>query len=111
MAYSLKSHPSNYELRFLQAYRDKRQRNWRIFIPISHKERGLVADRGYSTAPGVHHVASKKAYVMVRVNTKSLLIQNIKGDQFPLLKNVMEISKAGTVRSWKVQVPGAKASI
>lgn len=71
----------------------------------------IIADRGYSTAPGVHHVASKKAYVMVRVNTQSLVIQNLKGGEFPLLKNVMEIKKAGIVRSWHVQIPGRKSDI
>lgn len=71
----------------------------------------IVADRGYSTAPGVHHVASKKAYVMVRVNTTSLVIQNLNGDQFSLLKNVMGIKKTGTVRFWKVQIPGGKGNV
>jgi len=32
----------------------------------------IIADRGYSTASRIHHVASKKAYVLVRVNTQSL---------------------------------------
>jgi len=68
----------------------------------------IIADRGYSTAPGVHHIASKKAYVMVRVNTQSLVIQNLKGDKFPLLKNVVGIKRTGTVRSWHVQIPGGK---
>ena len=71
----------------------------------------VIADRGYSTAPGVHHVASKKGYVMVRVNTLILLIQNLKGGEFPLLKNVMSIKKAGTVISWHVQIPGGKGNV
>lgn len=71
----------------------------------------IIADRGYSTAPGVHHIVSKKAYVMVRVNTQSLVIQNLEGGEFPLLKNVMEIENAGTVRSWRVQIPGRKCDI
>ncbi len=71
----------------------------------------IIADRGYSTAAGIHHVASKKAYVMVRVNTQSLIIQNLKGEKFPLLGNVMGIRKAGTVRSWHVQIPGRKSDL
>ena len=71
----------------------------------------IIADRGYSTAPGIHHVESKKAYVMVRVNTQSLVIQNLKGGEFPLLKNVMEIKKTGIVASWNVQIPGSKSNI
>jgi hypothetical protein len=66
----------------------------------------IIADRGYSTASGIHHVVSKKACVIVRVNTQSLPLLNLKGQQFPLLKNVKEIKKAGTVRSWKVLIPG-----
>lgn len=65
----------------------------------------VVGDRGYSTAPGIHHVASKKAYVMVRVNTQSLPILNLKRAEFPLLKNVTSIKRAGTIRLWHVLVP------
>ena len=38
----------------------------------------IIADRGYSTASGIHHVISKKAHVMVRVNTQSLSILNLR---------------------------------
>ncbi len=69
----------------------------------------IIADRGYG--PGIHHVASKKATVMVRVNTQSLIIQTLKGDPFPLLQNVMEIRQAGTVRSWHVQIPGRTSDV
>lgn len=65
----------------------------------------VVGDRGYSTAPGIHYVASKKAYVMVRVNTQSLPIVNLKRAEFPLLKNVTSIKRAGTIGSWRVLVP------
>lgn len=34
----------------------------------------IIADRGYSTANGIYHIASNDAYVIVRVNTKSLNI-------------------------------------
>ena len=71
----------------------------------------IIADRGYSTAPGVHHVASKKAYVMVRVNTQSLILQTVKGAPFPLLENVRGMRRAGTVRSWHVHIPGRKSEV
>src|SRR4030067_1019218 len=71
----------------------------------------IIADRGYSTSAGIHHIASKKAYVMVRVNTQSLIIQNLNGGEFPLLENVMGIRKAGAVRSWQVQIPGRKSNV
>ncbi len=66
----------------------------------------IIADRGYSTASGIHHVVFKKAYVLVRVNTHSLPIHNLKCRQFPLLQNVTSIKRAGTVKSWKVLIPG-----
>jgi len=65
----------------------------------------IIADRGYSTASGIHHVASKKAYVLVRVNTQSLPLLNLKGEPFPLLKNVNAVKTAGTVKTWRVLVP------
>lgn len=66
----------------------------------------IIADRGYSTAPGIHHVASKKAHVMVRVNTQSLPILCVKAARFPLLQKVTSIKKAGTIASWNVIIPG-----
>jgi len=65
----------------------------------------IIADRGYSTASGIHRVVSKGAHVMVRVNTQSLPILNLKGQQFPLLEKVEAIKGAGTVRSWRVLIP------
>lgn len=66
----------------------------------------IIADRGYSTASGIHHVASKKAYVMVRVNTSSLPLLDLNKSPFPLLENVQNIQKAGAIRSWKVLISG-----
>lgn len=71
----------------------------------------IIADRGYSTASGIHHVVSKMAYVMVRVNTQSLPILNLKCQQFSLLKNLQTIKKAGAVRSWNVLIPGRSGEI
>ena len=65
----------------------------------------IIADRGYSTASGIHHVVSKKAYVIVRVNTSSLPILDLKGNRFQLLKKVTAINKPGIVRSWNVLIP------
>jgi hypothetical protein len=72
------------------------------------KDDYIIADRGYSTASGVHHVVSKKAHVIVRVNTRTLRIFNLKQQRFPLLKNVQTIKRAGTIRSWEVLIPNQK---
>jgi hypothetical protein len=67
----------------------------------------IIADRGYSTAPGVHYaVSQKKAYIIVRVNSQSLRIENEKSSPFPLLEKLQMIKRAGVVRSWKVLIPG-----
>lgn len=66
----------------------------------------IIADRGYSTASGIHHVVSKKAYVMVRVNTHTLPLLNLKNQRFPLLEKIQTVKRSGTIRSWKVLVPG-----
>jgi hypothetical protein len=66
----------------------------------------IIADRGYSTGPGIHHAVSKKAYVIVRVNTQGLLIQDRKALKFPLLENLRSIKNGGAVKSWEVLVPG-----
>ncbi len=68
----------------------------------------IIADRGYSTAPGIHYIALKKAYVIVRVNSASLPIHNLKHQKFPLLKKIQSIKKAGTIRSWNVLIPNKK---
>lgn len=71
----------------------------------------IIADRGYSTAAGIHHVESKSAYVMVRVNTQGLPILNNEGEKFPLLKKVAEIPKTGNVKSWRVLIPNRAGSV
>jgi hypothetical protein len=66
----------------------------------------IIADGGYSTSPGIHHVVSKKAFALVRVNTRALIIHDLKNEPFPLLKYLMDIKEAGFVSSWKVLIPG-----
>lgn len=65
----------------------------------------IIADRGYSTASGISHVASKNAYVIVRVNTSSLPILDLNHNVFRLLDNVISITAPGIVRSWRVLIP------
>ncbi len=72
-------------------------------FPIS-KGDYIVGDRGYSTANGIQHVVAKGAHVTVRVNTASLPLLNRRGKPFNLFNSVTSIKKAGTARSWQVQV-------
>jgi hypothetical protein len=71
----------------------------------------IIADRGYSTASGIHHVASKEAQVIVRVNTSSLVLLDLQNQPFDLLTRLATIEKAGDVRSWNVLVPGKSKSL
>lgn len=69
----------------------------------------IIADRGYSTASGIHHVASKGAHVIVRVNTSSLVLLDLQNQPFELLAKIAAVDKAGQVRSWSVLIPSGKA--
>lgn len=71
----------------------------------------IIADRGYSTAAGIHHATSKGAKVMVRVNTTSLPFSDADGQPFDLLQAVSALKKPGTVKSWPVQVGSRKGQI
>ena len=65
----------------------------------------IIADRGYSTASGIHHVVSKKAHVMVRVNTASLTFLDMQRQPFSLIEAIAPIKRAGSVRSFNVLAP------
>lgn len=68
----------------------------------------IIADRGYSTISGIHHVASRSAYVIVRVNTLTLPLHNLKNKRFPLLDRIQTIKNAGTIGSWDVLIKNKK---
>lgn len=70
----------------------------------------IIADRGYSTASGIHHVVSKKAHVIVRVNTSSLPIWDMQQRPVALLEFLEPLKKTGAVKSLKVLIPSRKGS-
>jgi hypothetical protein len=70
----------------------------------------IIADRGYSTPSGIHHVVSKKAHVIVRVNTSSLPIWDVQQQPVALLEFLEPLKKAGAVKSLKVLIPSRKGS-
>ncbi len=70
----------------------------------------IIADRGYSTASGIHHVVFKKAHVIVRVNTSSLPIWDVQQRPVALLDFVATLQQAGAVKSSKVLIPNRKGS-
>ncbi len=70
----------------------------------------IIADRGYSTASGIHHVVFKKADVIVRVNTSSLPIWDEQKRPVVLLDLLSPLQQAGDVKSSKVLIPNRKGS-
>ena len=63
----------------------------------------ILADRGYSTASGIRHVASSGGYVTVRVNTGALSFRTAAGTPFDLLAAVASLKRAHAVGSWPVE--------
>lgn len=71
----------------------------------------IIADRGYARAPGIHHVASRGAYVTVRVNTGALPILDRDGRQFAMLENISTLQAPGAISDWKVLIPARNNAI
>ena len=96
---------------FFKLTETKGQGTGESFFQLSVKKGDyIIADRGYSTAAGIHHVVSKHADVMVRVNTVSLPLLDLKGQPFPLLRKVTAIKSPGIVGSWPGLVPSQRST-
>lgn len=67
----------------------------------------LLADRGYSTAPGLRHVVQAGGLVTVRVNTGLLVFETTDEQPFDLLAEVGTLWRAGRIGSWDVRVVDA----
>lgn len=64
----------------------------------------VLADAGYSNPPGVAAVVRQGADVCVRLNRRSLPLVDEKGRDFPLLKKVKTLRRAGKPAEWLVWV-------
>jgi hypothetical protein len=64
----------------------------------------ILADRGYSNAPGVAALARQGADVIVRLNTSALPLFAPDGRPFPLLQELRRLKTAGTTRQWPAWV-------
>lgn len=64
----------------------------------------VVADRGYSTARGIGHVADAGGQLIVRVNTGALPLRTVSGEPFDLLAAVTSLRRVGVATSWSAQV-------
>jgi hypothetical protein len=65
----------------------------------------LLADRGYSTASGIHQVASQKADVILRLNPQGVRVLSPEGLLFPWVERLQTITRPGQVEQWDVLVP------
>ena len=63
----------------------------------------ILADRGYSTGAGLHHVVAAGGHLTVRVNTGSLSLQTIEGAPLDLLAAVASLKRTGAVGSWPAE--------
>ena len=64
----------------------------------------VLADRGYSTARGIHHVVDAGGRLIVRVNTAALPLFTASACPFDLLAAVTSVTRAGAVGSWATRV-------
>jgi IS4 transposase len=59
----------------------------------------------HAIALGIHYVASKSAFVCVRLNPYSIILQSTDGTKFGLLEQLKPIRTAGQTGEWKVLIP------
>jgi len=62
----------------------------------------LLADRGYSTASGIHKVTSQKADVILRLNPQGVRILTPEGLLFPWVERLQTVTRPGQVEQWNV---------
>ena len=63
----------------------------------------VLADRAYSLAPGIVHVAAAGGYVTVRVNTRALVLATPAGEPLDLLARVGSLRRVDQVGSWEAR--------
>ena len=71
----------------------------------------VLADRGYSTAAGLDHVASSGGHATVRVNTGSLPLRTRGGETLDLLDRVAGLDEACVPRAWPAVAVGRGVSV
>jgi len=64
----------------------------------------IIADRGYSTASGIDHVAQCKGYILVRMSPHNLEVMDSSGKPMRWKERLEEITDSGHSRSWPVYI-------
>jgi hypothetical protein len=65
----------------------------------------IIADRGYSRAAGIHHAASRGAFVCVRLNAVSVVLLDADGNPFDLVGSLRPLTRSGAIEAWSVLLP------
>jgi hypothetical protein len=68
----------------------------------------LIADRGYSTAQGIHAIAATGADVTVRLNPQNVVLRSPDGRAFGLAARLSRVTETNQVAQWAVSVSDAK---
>ena len=108
MAPALQRGPAVVDVRLLQADGDRGPGTGESLaqFPVRAGDH-VLADRGYSTARGIRHVAEAGGRLIVRVNTGALPLRTAGGGTFDLLAAVSSVRRPGAVRSWTTTVVAA----
>jgi hypothetical protein len=78
-------------------------------VPVSRQDL-LLADAGYSKAPGIQSLVGQGADVVVRVNPHSLPLVDENGVPLKLLDKLRTLQTAGQVGEWKAMPAGTRVS-
>jgi hypothetical protein len=74
-------------------------------LPVARHDL-ILADAGYSSAPGIQWVVGQGGDVLVRFNPQSLPLQQRGGRNFNLLSRLKRLGSAGAMGEWKVMLAG-----
>jgi hypothetical protein len=74
------------------------------FVPVTAGD-CLLADRGYSTASGIHEVVDRKADVILRLNPQGIRILSVDGAPFSWFESLADLNRCGQIKQWAVSVP------
>ena len=79
-------------------------------IPVQRGEY-LLADRGYSNNLGMVSVARVGAFLTVRLNQGSVLLEDARGKRIDLLPRLGRLKRPGQVGSWRVFLSDAREPV
>ena len=73
-------------------------------FPLSPQDY-VLADRGYCKASGIHFAVRNQAHVVVRLNQRSIRLQEETGSEFQLAERLQTIEKTGQIGQWRALIP------